>query len=535
MLKKYLLKSKKLVIITVILTIFQMGIAASTIIVFQLFIDNATSLKDSEGISGNFLVYAIGLLLIYIFVSLIDLVRRKFFAKTINEIDINVKTDYFDHLTQLNLMEYNRNDSGYYLSRFNNDLPLLIHSYIRMFFTIVYRVSEVIFLISVALYLNWVIAIILLALSVVIIIFTTSFQKRFARIVKEGSELKAKYVSDLKSMISGLDEIKFNNAEDIYRDKYTALVKRTNKALFDHLNLTALYAPGTALLTNLLTYFTIVISCLLFINGYFTAGFLSASIYLSTRVFNPISDVFEITVQAFSHRELIEVVYSDFVKVNDDKYTPISQINSLKGKVSYKYDTSDSYILNDFSFDLNSNKKYLIVGESGKGKTTFLKILAGIVDYEGEVEIDKIELSTISPSSLYKYLSYVQQDSFILNDTIRNNIDLTSSHTDQEILEVIKKVQLDTLVNKKGLDTYISEELFAVSGGEKQRLALARSLIKKPHVILLDEVTSSLDKKTALEIEKTLISLKDTIVVYICHKATKDLIDNFDEVIDFDS
>ena len=180
---------------------------------------------------------------------------------------------------------------------------------------------------------------------------------------------------------------------------------------------------------------------------------------------------------------------------------------------------------------LEKGKKYLLIGESGVGISTFLKILMKYLRYDGSIRVNGLELNTISESEINKFFSYVPQESFIFNDTIKSNIDLSGNHSIDEINEVCDKVLLSELINKKGLNAFISSEINEISGGEKQRISLARAIIKKPKVLLSDEVTASLDLKSTEEIEKTILALDDITIIYICHKISKDLLKSFDYVL----
>jgi ABC-type multidrug transport system fused ATPase/permease subunit len=125
----------------------------------------------------------------------------------------------------------------------------------------------------------------------------------------------------------------------------------------------------------------------------------------------------------------------------------------------------------------------------------------------------------------------VAQSSYIFNKTVRENIDLANIYNNTEVQQILEKVKLDHFNKENRLDSLITEDVLQVSGGEKQRICLARALIKNPEVLLLDEVTASLDSKTALEIEKTITSF-DVTTVYSCHKASQKLFESFDFVID---
>lgn len=292
-----------------------------------------------------------------------------------------------------------------------------------------------------------------------------------------------------------------------------------------------MYSSGNAFLTYLLTFSSIAISCALYAYGNYTIGFLVAIVYLSTAVFNPISNIFELITYIKSNKKLSVEIYEDFkkenFKVNENKINEIDKFEITN--LFFSYDKL--CILNDVNLCLEKGKKYLLIGESGVGISTFLKILMKYLRYDGSIRVNGLELNTISESEINKFFSYVPQESFIFNDTIKSNIDLSGNHSIDEINEVCDKVLLSELINKKGLNAFISSEINEISGGEKQRISLARAIIKKPKVLLSDEVTASLDLKSTEEIEKTILALDDITIIYICHKISKDLLKSFDYVL----
>jgi ABC-type multidrug transport system fused ATPase/permease subunit len=201
--------------------------------------------------------------------------------------------------------------------------------------------------------------------------------------------------------------------------------------------------------------------------------------------------------------------------------------------LSFGYE-EDNPILEDVSLNIKRNAKYLIIGPSGKGKSTLLKILGGyIANYQGEVLINNQDYKSISESSLLSIINYVDQYPYVFNLSIRDNIDLNHSYSDEEVLEVLKKVQLEEYITTYGLDHIVNSQTTTLSGGELQRLCLARALLYNHSVLLLDEITSSLDLANTTIIESIISELKDKTLLYVCHKVNDVLIKKFDYIIDF--
>jgi ABC-type multidrug transport system fused ATPase/permease subunit len=192
----------------------------------------------------------------------------------------------------------------------------------------------------------------------------------------------------------------------------------------------------------------------------------------------------------------------------------------------------DGAVLKNISYDFKRGGKYAIVGESGSGKTTLIKILMGYYDdYIGHVFVDNVEIRDINRESLYKSISMIHQNVFILDDTLRNNITLENPYSDEEYRSVIDKAHLNDVYQSVESLANVGESGNTLSGGEKQRIAIARALIKGAKAIILDEAMANLDNETAYNIEKTLINTSDLTCIFVTHRYTKEVLQQCDGII----
>ena len=189
-------------------------------------------------------------------------------------------------------------------------------------------------------------------------------------------------------------------------------------------------------------------------------------------------------------------------------------------------------MLNGISHRFEKNKSYAIVGTSGSGKTTLINLLLGKYnDYSGSIHYNNIDLKEISIESLFEISSFVEQNVFVFDDSIINNITMYSSVDEELLNDAIKKSGLAKLIDEKGKDYRCGENGCNLSGGEKQRISIARALVKKSQLLLLDEATSALDNETSSSITNNLLAIDNTTKIMITHRLDEDILNKFDEII----
>ncbi len=245
-------------------------------------------------------------------------------------------------------------------------------------------------------------------------------------------------------------------------------------------------------------------------------------------------------------------------KAHDTKDADIPKANGFReeiilDKLSFRYgenineedtmeqnppmeETFSREVIRNLFFRFRAGKHYAVIGKSGCGKSTLLSLLLGYYpNYSGSIRYDGVELRELTREYLGNTVAYVSQDTFLFQDTIQNNITLYhEEYTPQEIEAALEQAGLKELVDSlpEGLSAMVEENGKNFSGGEKQRLSLARALLRKSRVLLLDEFTANLDKETAEKIEAQVMGLKDCLIITVTHRLTPDMLSRYDGILD---
>ena len=252
--------------------------------------------------------------------------------------------------------------------------------------------------------------------------------------------------------------------------------------------------------------------------------------YTPIAIFNVLYVQYKLDWTAFCRFEELLLLKEDNM-LQEGK--PIEHVvgNIAVENLSFRY--GDRKILSNLKLEIKKGEKVAVVGESGSGKSTFVKILVGLLKYdEGHIYLDGEELGNICLNNLYKKVSYLSQDAPVFDGTIKENLVFDKDVEESKLLDVLQQVKLGYLLEQleDGLNTKIGERGTCLSGGEKQRLALARIWLNDPSIVILDEATSAMDTLTEEAVMNNLIQmLQDKTVISITHRFN--LIARFDKIV----
>ena len=231
-----------------------------------------------------------------------------------------------------------------------------------------------------------------------------------------------------------------------------------------------------------------------------------------------------------------EIVQDGYHQHTDtDSHEKALPIPSLQGdicfsRLSFSY-TPEKQVLKDFTLRVKEGEKLILLGASGSGKSSILKLLMGIERSQGgEISIGNRQLSTLPEESLFRSISYIQQEVFIFDGSIYENITLFQDYGKEELELAIEKSGLKNLISEKGLDYPCGENGAALSGGERQRINIARSLLRQTPILLADEITAALDKENSYLVLDSLLSLENITEILVLHDLDSRILSRVDRI-----
>lgn len=276
-------------------------------------------------------------------------------------------------------------------------------------------------------------------------------------------------------------------------------------------------------------------TCLVFVLYYYVfqktilPGDLITLMFFSFFIFNPMQELGNVIItynETKASMENYAKLMNSKSEAKPENPKTIGLINNLRfSNISFKHQTAKSYAVKDISFQANAGETIAFVGPSGSGKTTLVKMLVGLYNpNEGDIFYNEKNAKEIDLTELRHQLGFVTQDAQLFSGTIKDNLLFVKPNaTDEEINDVLQKAACQNLLKRaeNGLNTTIGEGGIKVSGGEKQRLSIARALLRNPRLLIFDEATSALDSITEEEITQTIRNIsskQDQITVLIAHR-----------------
>lgn len=488
------------------------------------------------------LVFFIGLLLITIYIV------KNLYLTFLSYIANKFQTDIQKELSSQMMSIYIERPYQYFLSENMGRIVRGINADIGGTYNILNRIFKIfaevlsIFMISIFIFLtDWSLALGVICLAALSFwIVTLLFHKRLQKYGREQRECEANLNQTLQHAFGGIKEVKVLRKSQFFAQKFNTIFEKKNKALV--IQNVAIETP-TYFIEAICVCGLIAIICIRSIMGANLATFIPQLSAFAVAAFRILPSMARITGSynaAIFSLPSLEATYHNFNEVeqlhkeekNDDNNIYENneklcfQSSITIEDISWQYPDSDKKVIDEMNLSISKGSAVAIIGESGAGKTTLMDILLGLYQPQtGSIKVDGIDIKTV-PAEWSKIIGYVPQMVFLMDDTIRNNIAFgvePEKINDDKVWNVIKQAQLYDVIKElpDGLDTEIGERGIRFSGGQRQRLAIARALYYDPKILILDEATAALDGDTESAVMDAVNCLKGKkTLIIVAHRIT---------------
>ena len=496
----------------------------------KIIIDSGMS-QNREALTQAILI---GAIVIFIYASL-NFISLRLRNKLVRQIMSRYKNKVFESILDRDYREFSKEKSGKFISILTENMKKIEQDYLHQYFNISKNISLMIFSLVAMFIGNWFLTLLVIIASIIPMMISGFIGQKSASLQNSSMIADQKYLAKVKDILAGFLVIKSFNVKDAIRQDYKNESEKLDEIYF--------VKGKFDVLSNVISQLSGMIVFLvafgggmyLVFGGHTTIGSVTAIVQLVNFVVMPLNEIGmgmskfregQATLNSFEVKDVIELQTGKTKEYFDDV---ISFSN-----VDFSYPNAEEKIFNHLSLQIKKGEKIAIVGMSGSGKSTLLNLLLRFYDVtSGYISIDNQDLQAISAESLYNLMTIVQQDVYIFDDTLKANITLSQSFTEDDIKKAVQQSGLESYIleNELGLQTLCGENGSNLSGGERQRLSIARALIRKTPILLLDEATSSLDNKVTTEIENSILEIQDLTVLVVTHKLNKSMLKKYNRIL----
>ena len=496
----------------------------------KIIIDSGMS-QNREALTQAILI---GAIVIFIYASL-NFISLRLRNKLVRQIMSRYKNKVFKSILDRDYREFSKEKSGKFISILTENMKKIEQDYLHQYFNISKNISLMIFSLVAMFIGNWFLTILVIIASVIPMIISGLIGEKSAFMQNSSMIADQKYLAKVKDILAGFLVIKSFNVKEAIRQDYRNESEKLDEIYFMKGKFDVL-ANVISQLSGMIVFLVAFGGGMyLVFGGHTTIGNVTAIVQLVNFVVMPLNEIGmgmskfregQATLNSFEVKDVIELQTGKTKEYFDDV---ISFSN-----VDFYYPNAEEKIFNNLSLQIKKGEKIAIVGMSGSGKSTLLNLLLRFYDVtSGYISIDNQDLQAISAESLYNLMTIVQQDVYIFDDTLKANITLSQSFTEDDIKKAVQQSGLESYIleNELGLQTLCGENGSNLSGGERQRLSIARALIRKTPILLLDEATSSLDNKVTTEIENSILEIQDLTVLVVTHKLNKSMLKKYNRIL----
>ena len=517
-------------IVTIILTIAMSSLNLMISWLIQQIMD-CTANQDMQALVRSAWIVIIVVVIYTIANAMYRAIYPKFLQRAMQQY-----RDYaFSRLTQKSLRSFSKEGTALYVSALTNDCTSIENNYLAATFTLIELLFCFLGALIMMLYYSPVMLVLAVALSFLPVAVSMTAGNRLTEQEKEISKKNERFVSIVNELLSGFPVIKSFRAETqasrlfSQRNEQAEEAKKNKRRTEQLISLLANDAGIIAQMGIFLAGAWLAIS-----GKGVTAGVVIVFVQLMNYILNPISQVpllWSNRKAAIALMEKLSDALSENVREEGrEKINGFSEKIEVKD-LTYGYEP-ESHVLKDLDVQFDAGKSYAIVGGSGSGKSTLLNLLMGSSsNYQGKICIDGVSIKNIESESLYQLMTSVQQNVFVFNDTIRNNVTMFHEFPDKEVTLALERSGLSEFIEKRGEDFVCGENGANLSGGERQRISIARALLRKSPILLVDEATAALDAATARAVSFSILNLVGMTRIVVTHRLEEAILHRYDKIL----
>lgn len=509
-------------------------IGATNLIVSGVMKELIDTISGAEGALSlkTLLLATLGVVLLIVAIQLLDYhTRPKFLARAM----LQYKNFVFEKLTGKSIASFHDEKAAAYISALSNDAASIEANYLENQFTLIGELFTACGAMLMMLVYSPLLTLIAVLLSVLPIIGSLVTGNRLANAERRVSDRNEDFIATVTDSLNGFPVMKSFQAEKAM----LALFEKSNASVEDakcQRRKIACVIGTIGTVTGAAAQLGVFLAgAYLALSGRgVTAGMTIAFVNLMNFVIQPIGEVPGILANRRAARALIKKL-ADALETNvrdtgRDVPRRLDTGISVNG-LSFAYAGGEE-VLSGIDARFDAGKCYAIVGASGSGKSTLMNLLMAAYDgYRGSIRYDENELRDISSRSLYELVSVIQQNVFVFNASIRDNITMFKDFPREELDRVIRLSGLSELIAQRGEDALCGENGNALSGGQKQRISIARSLLRKSPVLLADEATAALDAQTAYQVTNSILGLEGLTRIVVTHSLDEALLKRYDGIL----
>lgn len=529
---KYAKKEKRGIITYIVLSLFNIVFSVAFPFVFSTIIVNLTDNKFDQVIYTGIVILSL-----YIIDDTFYFFRNRLYEKIFREIYIDIQADLGKEILKLNNKTLEENSSGVFIQRLVDDTKSISTIFTDMSEYINGIVSNLGIIVSYFILCKPMFFFVLFALLVRLLLETKRIDK-YNKSEKEYKKYNDSMTGFAGEIVRGAEDIKMLNGEVSFLTELKDRFRKLNNQKYEMENRNLSYLLVRWSFSDVCNFITLLI-----VVSQIRINAISAAV--GVVIINFGSSYDNLIQNITSFHELIKKFNLSASRVFDifdnTKYQKENfgneHLTKINGdfefkNVTFKYNTK--LVLNDLSFKVNANETVAFVGKSGAGKTTIFNLLCKMYDnYDGTITMDGVDIKRLDKDTIRGNITIVSQNPYIFNMSIKDNLKLVKKDlTEEEMIEACKLACLDEYISSlpNKYDTIVGEGGVNLSGGEKQRLAIARAFLQKTEIILFDEASSALDNETQAKIQKAIDNLqKDYTILMIAHRLST--IQNADRIL----